>query len=938
MTYELAERAKSFLGKVSPSSSLESLESTQEVVAKLMPGTPLPPEQLDVAESAAKKIAAGSSMTPAEVFALEAIIIPDKRPAIDIINGDYTISHKDWLHFNRDTEVPRKSNIRKVIPSVGRIELPHHPTLPYGGTGFVVGHGLLMTNRHVAEIFSSGLGIRNVVFRPGHEAGVDFLRERASTASTILAIRRVAMIHPFWDMALLHVDGLPPDHVPLTLSLKHPEEMIGQDVAVIGYPAFDPRNDAKVQDTVFGGVYYVKRLQPGKMRDQRYIDSFGRSVFAATHDASTLGGNSGSAVVDPASGCIIGLHFAGVYLDANFAVPTSEFARDVRIADAGLNFERPAQPDRRISEEWWRGVETAEKPGKNSLVASSEDFGIQSDATSDSSHTPATEEVTWTIPLEITVRMPHSAVLVERKAESTAGPVEHLGSEPNPIRWRRTLPRLSAIGSDFAPQEVPGSTATDAVNPPSREQTPSVRDAASLSEGPVTFRDHFASLFQSAVLEIARKTAERPAGGLESLGTGKSEATELVLAAEKVVASLSGAPHPSRSLQLESGSVLEKMTALDRAQACAALGWELMKAKLLGDSATAARVQEELTAGTCDPLWAQTIEEYVRYFGPNGTRKPPIYVAPIDAGGPISIPSNANIGIIGDWGTGAGPALNVLKALSDNKPDVIIHLGDIYYSGTPEECRANFESIFEDVFGDDKRPLVYTLCGNHDMYCGGVGYYSLLEKLNAGEKRQKASYFSLRSEDGCWQLLAMDTGRNDYSPFSVKDVVTFVEPAEEDWHLARLQEFDGRTVLFSHHQLFSAFSQIGGLGADGTLRAYNMQLKRTFDRLAATGRPISAWFWGHEHNLCIYEPYLGLGRGRCVGHSAIPVFVDDDPYSVLPRVASPPQILPNTRLSTEGQFYSHGFAMLSLGLTAIEARYYEIVNGRTRCIYAEQIT
>jgi hypothetical protein len=174
-----------------------------------------------------------------------------------------------------------------------------------------------------------------------------------------------------------------------------------------------------------------------------------------------------------------------------------------------------------------------------------------------------------------------------------------LGSVPNPTPRRGTQSHPTTIGKGFAR-----------------------REAASLAEGPVTFRDHFASLFQSAVLEIARKTTKRSAGRLESIGTNSSNAAELVLAAEKVVALLSGAPHSSRALQSVSGSALERMNVLDQAQACAALGWELMKAKLLGGIASVARVREELTAGTCDPLWAQTIEEYVRYFGPNGTRKP----------------------------------------------------------------------------------------------------------------------------------------------------------------------------------------------------------------------------------------------------------------------------------------------------------------------------
>ena len=115
---------------------------------------------------------------------------------------------------------------------------------------------------------------------------------------------------------------------------------------MVGYPAFDPRNDTAVQNTVFGGFYYVKRLQPGKLQKRGAIDSFGKSVSAATHDSSTLGGNSGSALVDPATGQVVGLHFAGVYLEANYAVPTAELARDPRVIDAGLRFEPGPHPKR----------------------------------------------------------------------------------------------------------------------------------------------------------------------------------------------------------------------------------------------------------------------------------------------------------------------------------------------------------------------------------------------------------------------------------------------------------------------------------------------------------------------------------------------------------------------------------------------------------------
>ena len=351
MSNDRALKAARFLQRVTRRTG-KALESVADAeMESLMPARPIPDQFKGATEQAAKKISTGTPLDPHEQFALEAIIIPDKRPAVDIVNGDYQITHPLWTSFNTGAI---KSNIKKVIPSVGRVELPHHPLLPYGGTGFVVGQDLLMTNRHVAEIFCAGLGLRDLNFLPGREAGIDFLQEKGTTTPHILVVRKVMMIHPYWDMALLQVDGLPSDHFPLALSLKHPEDLLGEDVAVIGYPAFDPRNDANVQNTVFGGVYDVKRLQPGKIGERRSVASFGKNVLAATHDSSTLGGNSGSVVLSAKTGKVVGLHFAGVYLDANYAVPSAELARDGRVIDAGVNFDDHPVPEPHVWDEWWQ--------------------------------------------------------------------------------------------------------------------------------------------------------------------------------------------------------------------------------------------------------------------------------------------------------------------------------------------------------------------------------------------------------------------------------------------------------------------------------------------------------------------------------------------------------------------------------------------------------
>jgi endonuclease G, mitochondrial len=294
----------------------------------------------------------GKDLTPNEQYLVEAIIIPDKRPALDIVDGDCKpITHPDWA---RETDPGIRQRLKQVIPSVGRVELPGHPTLPYAGTGFIVGDGLLMTNRHVAEIFAAGLGIDAVTFKPGYAAGVDFKQERGRTAKLFLKVVDVVMIHPYWDMALLRVEGLGAAQAPLILSVHNSKDLVGKDVAVIGYPAFDPRNDGAVQNKVFDGVYYVKRLQPGKLMARERVKSFGDQVLAAAHDSSTLGGNSGSAIFDVATGQVIALHFGGVYLKSNFGVPAFELARDERVINARVKFDAGAHAQPIEWEDAWR--------------------------------------------------------------------------------------------------------------------------------------------------------------------------------------------------------------------------------------------------------------------------------------------------------------------------------------------------------------------------------------------------------------------------------------------------------------------------------------------------------------------------------------------------------------------------------------------------------
>ncbi len=336
---ERARRLKVSLSQIAGMArDLESIASVSVVAEEsgVLESLGVARQSLDTIKSGLEKLADNrEDITPDEIFGLEAIVMKAKRPVAFVRGDSYGDFDDPWRSLN-SAEV--KTWLAASFPLIGRIELPTSPILPYAGTGFVVGKGLVATNRHVAQIFSRGLGI-TVQYRAG-DAAIDFKRQvdtPEDDRSAYLKVVGVEMIHPYWDMALLRVDGLPTDKM-LRLSVRSPEELIDRNIVVVGYPARDDRTDPIIQDRIFGGVYYVKRLQPGVVRGRAQVQSFENLVNAMTHDASTLGGNAGSPVIDVDTGEVVALHFAGEYLKANYAVPMYELARDPRVAPK-LNFD-----------------------------------------------------------------------------------------------------------------------------------------------------------------------------------------------------------------------------------------------------------------------------------------------------------------------------------------------------------------------------------------------------------------------------------------------------------------------------------------------------------------------------------------------------------------------------------------------------------------------
>jgi endonuclease G, mitochondrial len=399
MNHEKSAKVLSYLEWIAPESGLESLAGEPILLDGIEETSWSTGAEIERAAEAVSRLQSNEELSVDDADALEAIVLPKERPVVDVVDGTYVTPAKPFQHLGRQAA---RTTIEAAVPAIGRIELPDHPSLPYGGTGFVVGDGLLMTNRHVAELFAQGIGRDELSFRTGQTAAIDLLRERDRAESLLFGIERVVMVHPYWDMALLIAAGLE-GVTPLRLSVAPPGDLRDREIAVIGYPALDTRNNVELQNRIFGGVFNIKRLQPGKLREQADIRSFGHDVRAVTHDSSTLGGNSGSAVIDVSTGAVVALHFAGRYLEANFAVPTDALARDWRVVEAGVNFEDEVPSAGATSwDTYWSRADPGMPAGSATTVA---DEPAQIDVSGAGSVGSEGYVVSLSIPLEMTVQI-----------------------------------------------------------------------------------------------------------------------------------------------------------------------------------------------------------------------------------------------------------------------------------------------------------------------------------------------------------------------------------------------------------------------------------------------------------------------------------------------------------------------------------------------------
>ncbi len=277
---------------------------------------------------------------------LEALVKLSGRPAIRV-NADGSEVTDPQLGDWRAKLVPTRHKWRPLTDAVGRIDVQlQDGSWVHAGTGFVVGDGQIMTNRHVLDTFAEPLPApaeeqkfvmrrkASIIFDP--QATDETTRYEITDVVTAGSQRIGGFVSlDKLDMAVVNfaVDNshdAPP--TALSLSTQSTTDIDLTDILVAGYPA-EPRGshgpdsaDAEFLSfwdriaELYGEEYGVKYMSPGKVleRPGEVFDDNKSWVF--THDATTLAGNSGSGIISLHGEMrFCGLHFGGSTLTQNFA-------------------------------------------------------------------------------------------------------------------------------------------------------------------------------------------------------------------------------------------------------------------------------------------------------------------------------------------------------------------------------------------------------------------------------------------------------------------------------------------------------------------------------------------------------------------------------------------------------------------------------------------
>lgn len=302
---------------------------------------------IGAAPAAVRGLVGGSSMQNLDgksQVAVEALILLTGRPALRVLDSGYIAGDDPMLgDWGGDLWGPRNV-LTPIIDAVGRIDLRQDGRNVHIGTGTLVAPGVVLTNRHVLDAIAEPLpsaGGQSFLMSPGvsiifDPAAANATRRYEITGVLAAGPDRIGMQADvgkldaaFLLMSQTNAAGLPP---PKPVSYDDLPSENGPRLLVVGYPgrpssaaATNPNTnkvDPAIWDRlweIFQNRYGVKYISPGEVGRRPGELAGDTARWGFSHDATTLAGHSGSAIINLETLSACGLHFGGAPLRQNMA-------------------------------------------------------------------------------------------------------------------------------------------------------------------------------------------------------------------------------------------------------------------------------------------------------------------------------------------------------------------------------------------------------------------------------------------------------------------------------------------------------------------------------------------------------------------------------------------------------------------------------------------
>jgi glutamyl endopeptidase len=292
-----------------------------------------------------------AQLAPAAISGLEAVVRTDGSRPVLFVEDDFVDVMAPSIGDYAAGLSRVQDAVRQVCRAVGRVDDPSTSALPLGyqGTAWVVAEGLVATNYHVLQAIAPG-GVRRdgrfegrlntgVAVHFGHEVGKARPERRFPIRRVVSVGRQGAaeFVHPDvgslnfdgLDLAIMELEPVPGRAFPQPNRVARGDDPLthgglastGRGIYVIGYPGNEHSTTPDLFAKLFANVKSYKRLSPGLITAAAGEVPQDPRGWVITYDASTLGGNSGSALVDlDGDGrTLLGLHFAGYHQRQNWA-------------------------------------------------------------------------------------------------------------------------------------------------------------------------------------------------------------------------------------------------------------------------------------------------------------------------------------------------------------------------------------------------------------------------------------------------------------------------------------------------------------------------------------------------------------------------------------------------------------------------------------------